>query len=355
MNELWSDCIRGLEPYVPGEQPAVSNLLKLNTNENPYPPSPLVLKALQDTANADLRLYPDPEGKALKAAIAGLYDLDPVNLFIGNGSDEVLAHTFHALLKHEKPVLFPDITYSFYPVYCALYGIAFERLPLDDEFRVNISDYSRPNGGIALPNPNAPTGIAVELADVITLLEQNPRSVVVIDEAYVDFGAESAVSLVDNYSNLLVVQTFSKSRSLAGLRVGFALGHPDLIEALNLVKDSFNSYPLDRLALAGALAAIQDKEYFDITRRKVIESREKLAGGMKALGFEVLPSKTNFLFARHPLRKALDLQQGLRERSILVRHFPGRRIGEFLRISIGTSEDCERLIGALGEILRNGN
>ncbi len=351
MDELWSDCIRGLKPYTPGEQPAIAGLVKLNTNENPYPPSPSVLSALQKAANEDLRLYPDPEAKKLKAVIAELYGLTPINVFLGNGSDEVLAHTFHALLKHERPILFPDITYSFYPIYCALYGIAFEMIPLDDQFQINILEYSRQNGGVVLANPNAPTGIAVSLADIRALLDQNPRSVVVVDEAYVDFGAESAVPLVNEYPNLLVVQTLSKSRSLAGLRVGFAFGHPSLIEALNLVKGCFNSYPLDRLALVGAQAALQDRDHFEMTRHQVIESREWLAKGLVALDFEVLPSKANFLFVRHPSRKATDLQQALRDRNILVRHFSKPRISEFLRITVGTADECAQLVQTLGHIL----
>lgn len=353
MNEFWSDGIRGLEPYSPGEQPAIAQLIKLNTNENPYPPSPHVLAALRDAVNADLRLYPDPYGKALKQTIADMHGLAPANVFLGNGSDEVLAHVFHALLKHERPVLFPDVTYSFYPVYCALYGIAFEAVPLDDAFQVDVRDYARPNGGIVLPNPNAPTGIAISLSQVRALLTQSPRSVVVIDEAYVDFGAESAVSLVKDHPNLLVVQTLSKSRSLAGLRVGFAVGHPGLIEALDLVKGCFNSYPLDRLALAGAEAALRDAPYFDATRAQVMQSRDRLASELAALGFEVLPSRANFLFVRHLSRRAKEVQHALRQRRILVRHLAGPRTDEFLRISIGTAQDCAALVLALREILQS--
>lgn len=352
MNPLWSDCIRGLEPYSPGEQPAMARLIKLNTNENPYPPSPIVLSALRGAVNADLRLYPDPDGKALKQTIADLHDLSPANVFLGNGSDEVLAHAFLALLKHPQPILFPDVSYSFYPVYCGLYGIEFETVPLDAVFQVNIADYAWRNGGIVLPNPNAPTGIALGLPQLRALLAQNPDSVVVIDEAYVDFGAQSAAPLVKDYPNLLVIQTLSKSRSLAGLRVGFALGDPGLIEALNLVKGCFNSYPLDRLALAGAEAALRDTQYFETTRHQVMESRDWLATRLQALGFEVLPSKANFLFVRHPSRAASDLQQQLRQRNILVRHFAKPRIAEFLRISIGTTEECSQLLVALGEILQ---
>jgi histidinol-phosphate aminotransferase len=353
MNELWSDCIRGLQAYSPGEQPSTDQLIKLNTNENPYPPSPAVLSAIQRETGADLRLYPDPEGRALKRAIADIHGIASANIFLGNGSDEVLAHTFLALLKHERPILFPDVTYSFYPIYCALYGIEYRLVPLDASFQVNVENYARPNGGIVLPNPNAPTGSALGLAQLRSLLQHCPDSVVVIDEAYVDFGAESVISLVREFPNLLVIQTLSKSRSLAGLRVGFAVGAPDLIEALDLVKGCFNSYPLGRLALAGAEAAIRDTAYFETTRRQIMQSREWLAQELAALGFDVLPSKANFLFVRHPSRAALQLQQRLRQKRILVRHFPQRRMAEFLRISIGTPSACQTLVGALRAILRD--
>ena len=351
MNELWSDCIRSLKPYSPGEQPSIAQLIKLNTNENPYPPSPAVLSALQNAANADLRLYPDPDGKTLKQTIAEMHGLSEINVFLGNGSDEVLAHAFHALLKHRQPILFPDITYSFYPVYCALYGIEYEAVPLNEAFQVSVPDYDRPNGGIVLPNPNAPTGIAIGLLQVRSLLKQCPHSVVVIDEAYVDFGAESAASLVTDYPNLLVVQTLSKARSLAGLRVGFAIGDAGLVEALNLVKGCFNSYPLGRLALAGAEAALRDTQYFETTRHQIIENREWLGSELKTLGFKVLPSKANFLFVRHASHSARDVQHQLRQRRILVRHFTIPRIAEFLRITIGTSEECRTLVRTLREIL----
>jgi histidinol-phosphate aminotransferase len=266
------------------------------------------------------------------------------------GSDEVLAHAFLALLQHEQPLLFPDITYSFYPVYCGLFGIAHITVPLDAAYGIRIDDYLCPNGGIIFANPNAPTGRALPLAEIERLLAANAGSVVVVDEAYVDFGAESAVPLVDRYPNLLVVQTLSKSRSLAGLRVGFAIGNAGLIEGLERVKNSFNSYPLDRLALAGAIAAIEDGEHFDRTRRAVMASRERLTASLASLGFEVLPSAANFLFARHPQRDAIDLALRLRSRSIIVRHFKLPRIDQFLRITVGTDEQCEALVAALAEI-----
>ncbi|CAN5464998.1 histidinol-phosphate transaminase [soil metagenome] len=350
MNKFWSDGLGRLDPYVPGEQPKGAPLIKLNTNENPYPPSPAAIAALKDAANADLRLYPDPEGSALKGVIAQMHGLSPDNVFLGNGSDEVLAHVFRALLMHPQPILFPDVTYSFYPVYCALFGIAFETVPLDTGFNVRIEDYARPNGGIVLPNPNAPTGIAIGLQSLRALLAQNPGSVVVVDEAYVDFGAESAVSLVREYANLLVVQTLSKSRSMAGLRVGFAMGDAGLVEALNIVKGSFNSYPLGRPALAGPEAALLDTAHFESTRRQVMASRQALTQDLQQLGFEVLPSSANFVFARHSHWRGAALQGQLRERGILVRHFAKPRIDNFLRISIGTPGECEALVLALRDV-----
>lgn len=351
MSPYWSEVVRGLTPYVPGEQPKLANLVKLNTNENPYGPSKRALAAMAGEVGDALRLYPDPNADRLKEAVAARCGVTPQQVFVGNGSDEVLAHVFLALLKHELPVLFPDISYSFYPVYCGLYGIAFETVPLDDGFAIRTSDYARPNGGIIFPNPNAPTGRALPLADIEDLLRKNAGSVVVIDEAYVDFGAESAVALVGRHPNLLVVQTLSKSRSLAGLRVGFAIGHADLIEALERVKNSFNSYPLDRIAIAGAVAALEDSEHFETTRRAIMASRERLVAGLAALGFDVLPSLANFVFARHPRRDAGELAKALRERSIIVRHFRQPRIDQHLRITVGTDAQCETLLSALGAIL----
>lgn len=351
MSQYWSNLVHTLTPYVPGEQPKIQNLVKLNTNENPYGPSPKVIAALKEVANDSLRLYPDPDSSRLKAAIADYYKLETNQVFVGNGSDEVLAHVFAALLKHDKPLLFPDITYSFYPVYCGLYGIEYQHVPLNENFEIEIADYQKPNGGIIFPNPNAPTGIPLALSSIEKLLQANTESVVVIDEAYVDFGTESAVSLIGRYSNLLVVQTLSKARSLAGLRVGFALGHKDLIEALVRVKDSFNSYPIDRFAEAGAIAALEDKAYFEETRQKVMASRAALVLALRAMGFEVLPSGANFIFARHSQHDAAVLAQKLREKTIIVRHFKQpARISQFLRITIGDEVQTEQLIAALKTI-----
>jgi histidinol-phosphate aminotransferase len=354
MSKFWSQVVHTLTPYVPGEQPKVQDLIKLNTNENPYGPSPKVLEAIRNATADTLRLYPDPNADQLRAVIAGCHapqGIEPRQVFVGNGSDEVLALAFLALLKHERPLLFPDVTYSFYPVYCGLYGITYEPVPLDETFQIRVCDYDRPKGGIIFPNPNAPTGRWLTLDALRDLLEASPEAPVVIDEAYADFGAESAVALVNEHPNLLVVHTLSKGRSLAGLRLGFAIGHADLIEGLNRVKNSFNSYPVDRLAMAGAMAALEDRAYFDQTRQAVMASREGLVADLKALGFEVLPSAANFIFARHPHRDGAELAAALRERRILVRHFMLPRIDQFLRISIGTEAQCRTLVEALREML----
>jgi histidinol-phosphate aminotransferase len=352
MSRYWSAVVHGLTPYVPGEQPKLPNLVKLNTNENPYGPSPAALDAMRAEIADTLRLYPDPDAERLKQAIAADLRIGLDEVFVGNGSDEVLAHAFLALLRHERAVLFPDISYSFYPVYCGLYGVLYETVPLNDAFAICIEDYCRPNGGIIFPNPNAPTGRALPRADIARLLEKNPDSVVVVDEAYVDFGAESAVPLIGRFPNLLVVQTLSKSRSLAGLRVGFAVGQSGLIEGLERVKNSFNSYPLDRIAIAGATAALADRAHFERTRAAVIATRERLTRDLTGQGFEVLPSQANFIFVRHPRRDAGELAQALRARSIIVRHFKLPRIEQFLRITVGTDEQCAALTGALADILR---
>nr|WP_315420259.1 histidinol-phosphate transaminase [uncultured Pseudomonas sp.] len=350
MSKFWSPFVKDLVPYVPGEQPKLTKLVKLNTNENPYGPSSKALAAMQAELNDNLRLYPDPNSDLLKQAVAKYYGIDAGKVFLGNGSDEVLAHIFHGLFQHDLPLLFPDISYSFYPVYCGLYGIKSAPVPLDEQFQIRVSDYARPNGGIIFPNPNAPTGCVLALDAVEQILKASPDSVVVVDEAYIDFGGETAISLVDRYPNLLVTQTLSKSRSLAGLRVGLAVGHPDLIEALERVKNSFNSYPLDRLAIVGAAAAFEDREYFEATCRLVVDSRNKLVAQLEEKGFEVLPSAANFIFARHPRHDAAGLAAKLREQGVIVRHFKQERIAQFLRISIGTPEQNQALIDGLGEL-----
>lgn len=355
MSRYWSPVVHGLDPYVPGEQPRVDNLIKLNTNESPYGPSPRAIAAIRAAADDALRLYPDPRGQGLCEVLARRFGVTPDQVFVGNSSDEVLAHVFHGLLKHERALWMPDITYSFYPVYCGLYGIDYESIPLDDDYCIRPDDYlprARARAGaIIFANPNAPTGKPLALTDVERIVATNPQCVVVVDEAYVDFGGESAIALVNRHSNLLVVQTFSKSRALAGLRVGYAIGHSDLIEGLERVKNCFNSYPLDRLALVGAIASVEDEAYFRETCDKVIASREQLTRDLEALGFEVMSSATNFVFARHPAHDAAQLAKALRERAILVRHFSKPRIDQHLRITIGTDEQCALLVAALREII----
>ena len=351
MSKFWSPFVKDLVPYVPGEQPKLAKLVKLNTNENPYGPSPKALAAMQAQLSNDLRLYPDPNSDLLKQAVADYYGVETAQVFVGNGSDEVLAHAFHGLVQHGQPLLFPDISYSFYPVYCGLYGIPFEAVALDEQLQIRVEDYARPNGGIVFPNPNAPTGCLLALEAIERLLKANPETVVLVDEAYIDFGGVSAISLVNQYPNLLVTQTLSKSRSLAGLRVGLAVGHPDLIEALERIKNSFNSYPLDRIAIAGAAAAFEDQAYFAHTCQLVIDSREALVDELQQLGFEVLPSAANFVFARHPQQDAAALAAGLREHGVIVRHFKQARIAQFLRISIGTPEQNQALLDALAVCL----
>lgn len=357
-NKYWSDAVKKLTPYTPGEQPLPGEVVtKLNTNENPYPPSPKVKQAIAAALvdeGARLRLYPDANGSHLKKVLADYHGVESQQIFLGNGSDEVLAHIFLGLLKHKSPVLFPDITYSFYTVYCGLYQIPYEKMPLNDEFKIRIDDYLRPerqaNGGIVIANPNAPTGIALPLDEIKRLVENNQQSVVVVDEAYVDYGAQTAIPLIGAYPNVLVVRTFSKSRSMAGMRLAYALGHPYLIDALNRVKDSFNSYPLDALAQVAGVASIEDNAYFEQRRQEVIDNRERLMVQLKQLGFEMLPSSTNFVFASHAKMKAADLALELKKRHILVRHFKSPRIENYLRISVGSMQECDALYQACVDI-----
>jgi histidinol-phosphate aminotransferase len=351
MSRFWSPRTRDLSPYVPGEQPRMPGLVKLNTNESPFGPSPRVLDAIRAEAADTLRLYPDPQATALRVALGVYHRVRPDQVFVGNGSDEVLAHAFVALLNHDAPLLFPDVTYSFYPVYCRLFGVVHQTVPLDADLRVAVADYRRAAGAMILANPNAPTGVAISRAEVAALLDAHPDIPVVVDEAYVDFGGESAIPLIAAHPNLLVIQTMSKSRALAGLRVGYAIGDAALIEGLTRVKDSFNSYPLGRPAQAGAIASLGDEAWFQQTRAAVIAARAHLAAGLAALGFKVLPSAANFVFARHPAHEGADLAAALRARAILVRHFPGPRTGPYLRITVGTDAQIMRLLAGLTEIL----
>ncbi|NVK43557.1 MAG: histidinol-phosphate transaminase [Oceanospirillaceae bacterium] len=349
MSKYWSDAIQELVPYVPGEQPKDQQFIKLNTNESPYPPSPKVAQVLQSFDMDRLRLYPDPDASRLKQALADYYGVDRSCVFVGNGSDEVLAHTFMAFFRQPQPLLMPEISYSFYEVYCNLYAVDARRIPLREDFQIALADYDQPNGGIIFANPNAPTGRTVSLDEIEQLLQRNTESLVVVDEAYVDFGAESAIELTRRYDNVLVVQTFSKSRSLAGLRIGFAIGHPDLIEGLERVKNSFNSYPLDMLAISAGVASIEDDSYFRETCDRTIATREWTAGELAALGFRVLPSSTNFVFASHRYIAGAELMGYLRTRGVLVRHFSRPLIDNHLRISIGTDDEMRQLISTLEE------
>jgi len=352
LSHFWSAKVHALSPYVPGEQPKLTNLVKLNTNENPFPPSPKVFAAMQDQLNQALRLYPDPNATKLRQSIATHAGLTLDQVFVGNGSDEVLAHTFQALLQQDEALLFPDISYSFYPVYCGLYGIEKREVPLAKDLSINVADYAQPNGGVILPNPNAPTGELLSLASIRQLLTANAKRVVVIDEAYIDFGGHSAVQLVPEFDNLLVVQTLSKSRSLAGLRVGFALGQSHLIEALERVKNSFNSYPLSSESQVGAMAAIEDESYFQHTCKANIAQREHLASQLQALGFSMTNSYANFLFVTHALMDAADIAAALRKQGIIVRHLTNNlRIANYLRISVGSASECEVLVQALSLLL----
>ncbi|MGA1694168.1 MAG: histidinol-phosphate transaminase [Burkholderiaceae bacterium] len=350
MNAFWSPIVERLSPYVPGEQPKIEGLIKLNTNENPYPPSERVVQAIREALGTDgaaLRLYPDPESFALRAAAAKRLNLSPEHVFAGNGSDEILAFVFQGLLQHTQPLVFPDISYSFYPSYCKLFGITSDPVALTDAFEIDLDAVPKERTAVIFPNPNAPTGRAIERSIIEAFLVARPQTLVVVDEAYVDFGGQSCAPLVAQYPNLLVTQSLSKSRALAGMRVGLAFGQPQLLEALIRIKDSFNSYPLDRLAQAAALAALEDEEWLTRNRAAIMTSRNWLTGALQSLGFQVLPSAANFVFARHPSRQALEVAQSLRRQKILVRHFQKPRIEDWLRITVGTDSECQALISAL--------
>lgn len=351
----WEENIRKVVPYTPGEQPLDQDMIKLNTNENPYPPAPGVQKALAGILPEELRLYPDPTAGELVVAIADAYHLKKEQVFVGVGSDDVLAMSFLTFFHSGKPILFPDITYSFYKVWAELFGIPYETPALDERFHIKKEDYYRENGGVIFPNPNAPTGVEMSRTDLEDILRHNQDVIVIVDEAYVDFGGQSALPLIEKYENLLVVQTFSKSRSMAGMRIGFACGNEKLIRYLNDVKYSFNSYTMDRTALAAGVASVKDQAYFEETCRKIIETREWTKKEMKALGFSFEDSMANFLFASHRECSAGELFQALREQHIYVRHFPGGRTDNHLRITIGTREQMEKFLAFLKQYLKNKN
>jgi len=351
MSKYWNDKVKEIEPYVPGEQPKDKKCIKLNTNENPYPPSKKVMEAMKNAVNDDLKLYPDPTCSDFTLEIAKYYNLDTNEIFVGNGSDEVLAFAFMAFFSKDKKILFPDISYSFYIVYAQLLNLDYELVKLDDNFNIPLEELKKQNGGVIIPNPNAPTGKYVDIESLRNLVEANKDSVVIIDEAYIDFGGESMVKFIKDYDNLLVIQTLSKSRSLAGLRVGFALGHKDLIEGLNRIKNSINSYTLDRVALAGATEAMKDNEHFEEITKKIIDTRETTMKSLEKLGFNVLESKANFVFASHNKVSGKLLYERLKDNGVLVRYFNKDRIDNFLRITIGTDEEMSILIERLKLIL----
>lgn len=349
--KLWEENIRKTEPYVPGEQPDLMNMIKLNTNENPYPPSPGVRQAMKAFNPDSLRLYPDPTASMLTTSLADYYGVDNDQIFVGVGSDDVLAMAFLTFFNSDKPILFPDITYSFYNVWADLYHIPYERPLLDENFRIQKEDYYKDNGGIVLANPNAPTGIYENLEFIEDILIHNQNSVVIVDEAYIDFGGESAVKLVERYDNLLVIQTFSKSRSMAGMRIGFAIGQKNLVRALNDVKYSYNSYTMSQIAISLGTATVEDDVYFKETLSRIIHTRERTKEELKELGFTFPNSMANFIFATHPQKKAIDIFQALREQNIFVRYFNLPRIDNYLRISVGTEENMDKFVDVLKKMM----
>lgn len=348
----WQDKLRKVDPYIAGEQPRIQNLIKLNTNENPYDPGEKVKEAIKQFDSSQLSLYPRPDADELRKALAQYHHLNENQVFIGNGSDEVLALIFLTCFNGKEPVLFPDISYSFYPVYCKLYQIPYHQIPLNNHFEIVCSDYYQPNSGIIFPNPNAPTGMCVSLEMIEDILKHNLESIVVIDEAYIDFGGQTAVPLIQKYPNLLITQTFSKYRSLAGIRLGVALGSQEVIARLYDVKNSFNSYPIDRLAQVIGLASMEDSGYIQENAQKIMQTRMYTQKALKDLGFEMTDSKANFIFVKHPHYDAQKLFQQLRERGILVRYFPQPRIDQYLRITIGTQTQMETLVQQIKDILQ---
>lgn len=351
MSRYWNELTKKIEPYVAGEQPKDKKYIKLNTNENPYPPSPKVINAISDANNSDLRLYPDPDCDKLRETVANYYNLNKNQVFVGNGSDEVLAFSFLTFFSSDKEIVYPDISYSFYPVYAGLYGLKVRLSALKEDFSIDVEDFLKENGGVVIPNPNAPTGKYLDIKSIKRILEFNNESVVIIDEAYVDFGGESVVGLIKDYPNLLVIQTLSKSRALAGMRIGLALGSEELIDGLNRIKNSFNSYTSDRIAQVAAVAAFEDEEYFKICSNKIIKTREKVTKRLTEIGFKVIPSKANFIFASHSKMLAKDIFIKLREKGVLVRYFNKPKIDNYLRISIGSKEEMDTFLEKVEEII----
>ena len=348
----WEKNVRQVVPYVPGEQPNQFGMIKLNTNEIPYPPSPIVEEALKEMDYEQLRLYPDPACSILRDALADRYQVSPEEVFVGVGSDDVLSMSFLTFFNSEKPILFPDITYSFYDVWADLFKIPYERPALDENFHIKKEDYFRENGGVIFPNPNAPTGVEMQLEDVEEIIRHNQDVIVIVDEAYVDFGGKSALPLIEKYDNLLVVQTFSKSRSLAGMRIGFACGNEKLIKYLNDVKYSFNSYTMDQTALDLGVASINDQAYFEETLHKIIQTRERVKLRLTELGFTFRDSKSNFIFASHKSCPAEELFEKLKEKDIYVRYFKKPRIDNYLRITIGTDAEMDEFLSEVEKYLK---
>jgi histidinol-phosphate aminotransferase len=350
----WRENLIRIKPYKAGEQPKSGDVIKLNANENPYPPAPGVEAVLRGFSADGFRRYPQTDGTDLRRALAREHGLDPFSVFVANGSDEVLALAFRGFFNSNKPVLFPDITYSFYPVWCEFFEIPFRMVELDGELRVRPEDYAAENGGVVLANPNAPTGIALDLSEIERLVASNGDSVVIVDEAYIDFGARSAVKLLSKYENLLIAQTFSKGRALAGLRLGMAFGSPELISVLVAVKNSFNSYPVDSFAVAAGVASLADGAYFAARAAQVVATRERVAASLREMGFFMTDSAANFLFVTHPGAPAAELLAYLKERGILVRHFSLPRIDRYLRITVGTDAEMDRLLAVVSDFLRRG-
>ena len=351
MCKPWADKLRKIQPYVAGEQSKNPNIIKLNANENPYPPSPKVKEVLSNFNTDNLKKYPASDALELKNALAKAYNLNENQIFMGNGSDDVLALCFQAFFCSDKPILFPDLTYSFYPVWCSLFKTPYKNIPLDENFRINPDDYKEENGGVILPNPNAPTGIYENLDFIEKILNNNTDCIVIIDEAYIDFGGESAISLLDKYENLVIVQTMSKSRSLAGLRVGYAFASAELISVLEAVKNSYNSYTMDSIAISAAAASLADDEYFKDTCNKIINTRQKTIQALEKLDFDVVPSMANFVLATHKSIKAVDIFEKLKAQNIFVRYFKIPRIDNYLRITIGTDDEMDKLFYALKNLL----
>lgn len=355
MSREWTKNLRNIEPYVPGEQSKDKDIVKINANENPYPPSPKAAEVLKSFDTNKLRFYPSANSTKLKEAIAKYYKVDVSNVFVGNGSDDVLAVAFQSFFNSEKPIVYPDLTYSFYPVWCSLFGIKYKNYPVGDDFRINPEDYKEKNGGVVIPNPNAPTSLGEGLDFVEKILKYNQDSVVIIDEAYVDFGGTSSISLIDKYENLLVTGTFSKSRSLAGLRIGFAIGSKALIDVMEAVKNSYNSYTVDSLSIEMGAASIEDDEYFKSTCKKVIKTRERVTLELKKLGFDVLDSQTNFIFATHNKHNMKSLFEYLKTQKVFIRYFSLPRIENYVRITIGTNEEMDIFLEKTKEFILNDN